>query len=892
MRRSIIVALLVSGLGWWWWSGGAVGAQVQEVAPNRGAAAAWQALLRLRSTVTVLHTTAHPDDEDAALLTWLARGQGVRTGLLTLNRGEGGANLIGPELYDGLGVMRTEELLAADRYYGIDRQMFTRVVDFGFSKRLDETIEHWGRETVLDDVVHAIRLYRPDIVVSRFHGKARDGHGNHQAAGLLSAEALKLAADPTAFPAHFKAGLAPWRVRKFYQSVRGNEPSTLTIDVGQYDPLLGRSYREVAMEGYGLHRSQSVGQARPAAGTATTAVALVETSFPRSGAEQSLFEGLDGTLRGLAALAPGVGIEADLGQVEEAVTVAIERFDARRTWTIAPLLVAGARHTRRVIARVEAASLAAPAKDELLFRLRNKEREFNEALNLTLGLALEVVVEPDTPPRSSFMTPPRQTFAVAIPGQEFKLSATVVCRGTALPVSGRLELEAPAGWQVSTGTEAVALPGVNRPLRHNFTVRVADNAPATRPYWSRDSELRDHVYRLDRPEMRHLPFAPPELSGIYRYQIEDQTFTFSQPALTSFVKAPFGEQRRLVSVAPALNVAMTPRVGVAVPGQASSTNVVVTVSSNVKGPATGLVRLKLPEGWRAEPASHEFTAAHEGETSSFNFRVLMPNVAPGASYRIEAVATYAGRDYREGYQVISHRDLEPRHLYRAAVMEIKGVEVKVPAGLHVGYVMGVGDLIPEALQQIGVKVSLLGANDLAGGELDQYDTILIGIRASAVRPDLKAWNRRLLEYVERGGNLIWQYQTPEFDEIAYGPYPYKMGRNPEEVSEEESVVRILDPANPVFKAPNVITAADFDGWVEERGSKWWGEWDPRYKPLLECHDRGQAPQQGGMMQARYGKGTFTYAGYAFYRQLPAGVPGAYRLFVNLIGMKRTMGGAR
>lgn len=883
MRRAILLAALVAGLAWWWPAMEEAGAQVQEAAYNRGAAATWPALLRLRSTVTVLHTTAHPDDEDAALLTWLARGQGVRTGLLTLNRGEGGANLIGPELYDGLGVMRTEEMLAANRYYGIDRQMFTRVVDFGFSKRLDETIEHWGKEKVMDDVVHAIRLYRPDILVSRFHGKARDGHGNHQAAGLLSGEAVKLAADPAAFPAHLRAGLRPWRVRKFYLSVRGNEPATLKIDVGQYDPLLGRSYREVAMEGYGLHRSQSVGQARPAAGSTTTAVQLVEGTA----GEQSLFDGLDGTLTGLARLAPGAAIEPELRRVEEAVSVAIERFDARRTWVVAPLLVAGTRHLRRAIGMVERTTLNETVKDELLFRLRNKEREFNEALNLALGLSLEVVVEPETPPRSSFMTPPRQTFAVAIPGQEFRLSATVVCRGEALPVSGALSLEAPAGWQVSLGTTAAPLPGVNRPFRHDFTVRVANDAAATRPYWSRDSELRDHVYRLDRPELRHLPFAPPELQGIYRYSIEDQYFTFSQPAQTSFVRAPYGEQRRLVSVAPALNVSMSPRVGVAVPGRSSSTNVSVTVASNVKGAAKGTVRLKLPAGWRAEPASQEFSASHEGETANFSFRVTMPDVAAGAGYRIEAVASLDGRDYSEGYQVIAHRDLEPRHLYRAAVMEIRGIEVKVPAGLHVGYVMGVGDLIPEALQQIGVRVTLLGAGELATGELGQYDAILIGIRASAVRPDLKAWNKRLLEYVAGGGNLIWQYQTPEFDEIAYGPYPYKMGRNPEEVSEEESVVTILDPANPIFSGPNPITAADFDGWVEERGSKWWSEWDPRYKPLLECHDRGQAPQRGGMLEASYGKGTFTYAGYAFYRQLPAGVPGAYRLFVNLISRRPT-----
>ena len=280
MRRAgtalAALLLLLSGdaaMGRWGDAANAAGGgwmvapQVQEVAENRGAAAAWQALLRLRTTATVLHTTAHPDDEDAALLTWLAREQGARTGLLTINRGEGGANLIGPELYDALGVLRTEELLAAGRYYGLDRQMFTRMTDFGFSKRLDETLEHWGRENVLGEMVRAVRLYRPEIVVSRFHGKARDGHGNHQAAGLLSLELFRAAADPNRFPEQLREGLRVWQPKKLYLSVRENEPATLRIDVGQYDPMLGRSYREIASAGYAMHRSQSVGASRPAPGT-------------------------------------------------------------------------------------------------------------------------------------------------------------------------------------------------------------------------------------------------------------------------------------------------------------------------------------------------------------------------------------------------------------------------------------------------------------------------------------------------------------------------------------------------------------------------------------------------------------------------------------------------
>jgi LmbE family N-acetylglucosaminyl deacetylase len=885
-------------------------AQVQEIPYNQGAAAAWQALLKLRTTATVLFTQAHPDDEDAGLVTWVSRHEGARTGILSLNRGEGGANLIGSEQYDALGILRTEEFLAACRYYGADL-MFTRMADFGFSKRLDETLEHWGKENVLRDVVRAVRMYRPDIIISRFHGKARDGHGNHQAAGLLSFEVFKAAADPKMFP---EEGAA-WQVKKMYLITRGNEPFTLKINTGEYDPLLGKSYRQIASEGYGMHRSQAMGQLRIPAGDFFSKIQLVESAIPKVENEKSIFDGIDTTLNGLARLTEGKpDITKQLTEISSSIEAASKNFNAREPWSIAGDLVAGKRSLSKTIEKVRSAKFAADKKDQLLILLTRKGQEFDEAMNKALGLTMEVLAAPEgseTGPMG-FMRP-RETFAVATPGQQFSATIRVFNRSNqpitfdatslTLDLSTSLGILGPNAKLKTSNLGIVASPEVvadlqaseikDQPLAprtaitRQFKIKIADVPLFSRPHWTRDSELRDHHYKVANPSATSWPFTFPNVLGLLIYKVDDVGFVLTQPLQTSFVKAPFGEQRRLLTIAPAINIQMTPRVGiVALNAAKSEATVNVSVSSNAKSKADGKVKLRVPAGWNVTPAEQPFSFAHEGEKSNFTFTVAIPKLAANQDYKIQAVAEYKGKEYTEGYEVIAHRDLEPRHLYRNATMDIRGVNVQVAPNLHVGYVMGVGDKVPEALAQIGVKVTMLGANELATGNLDQFDAVVIGIRASAVREDLKAYNKRLLEYVERGGNVVWQYQTPEFDQVAYGPYPYKMGRNPEEVSEEDARVTILDATNPIFNFPNIITPADFDGWIEERGSKWWGEWDARYIPLLESHDREQPQQKGGMMYAEYGKGTWVYAGYAFYRQLPAGVEGAYRLFANLISLRK------
>jgi LmbE family N-acetylglucosaminyl deacetylase len=879
-------------------------AQVRELAENKGAAAVWRALLRLRTTARVMHTTAHPDDEDAALLTWLARNQAAYTALLTLNRGEGGANLIGPELYDALGILRTEELLAAGRYYGLDEQLFTRVADFGFSKRLDETLEHWGKDVALAEVVRAIRKTRPDVIVSRFHGSPRDGHGNHQAAGLLTREAYKLAADPNAFPEQISNEfLSPWQAKKLYLSCRENEPYTLKIDTGAYDPLLGQTYRELASAGYGMHRSQSVGRARPAHGQSFSYLRLVESVAPKVENEKSIFDGLDTSIVGIGA--GNLAAQETLRNVQDQVEMAIRDFDARKPWLIVRHLVEGARQLREVVKTYYQYSMKPGDKKYplVIHKAGRKDTDFNEAVNKALGLEIEALVDPPETARSDgpAASVPRESFQVVTRDQRLTVTASIINRSE-VPIETN-SLIVSHDWISGPGLNMTIINGAtneghknwahrvgpNEITSRKFQIQVRDNKRYTQPFWSRASELRDHVYQVGPIGLlsRESPFTAPEPVGFATYQINGVNFILVCPVMTTFIQPPFGEQRRLLNVVPAINISVSPRMGVAPIGAGqTSFNVSVSVSNNVKGVAAGKIKLKLPNDWSSTPPVQDFKFASEGEAGVFTFKVSAPGVATGRDYRIQAVAEYAGSEFTEGYRVIAYRDLEPRHLYAPAAMDVRGVDVKVAPDLSIGYVMGVGDEVPKSLEQIGVKVTTLGENDLANGNLDDFDAIVIGIRATAVRADLRAYSKRLLDYAERGGNLVYQYQTQEFDAAPYGPYPYKLTARAEEVSEEDAKVTILDPSNPVFNWPNKITGADFDGWVEERGSKWMTTWDERYKPLLECHDREQPPQQGGLLYARYGKGTFVYAAYAFYRQLPAGVQGGYRLLANIVSLKK------
>ena len=867
-----------------------------EVPANSGSAALWQSLKKLHTRASLIMITAHPDDEDGGMLAYESRGQGARVTLLTLNRGEGGANVMSPDYFDALGLVRTEELLAAGRYYGVD-QYWTRVIDYGFSKTMDEALTHWTRDRVLRDVVRVVRMTRPLVVTSVFVGGPSDGHGNHQVAGLMAKEVFKAAGDPNMFPEQIRAGLLPWTPLKDYARVpfsrRRNGSTTLSTNVvipeGTYAPEMGMSYVQVSREGLGYQKSQNGGTGLPAAGPMPGAYHRFASNVPAEDSEKSFFDGIDVSLTGIASLANGgdsAFLKTGLERLNSIVEDAINHFSATEPERIAPQLAAGLKRTTALIAEVEHSGLSADARYNVLHELNVKRAQFNDAISEALGISMLATVAPEReqdPLMAMFMGAP-DTFRMAIPGQSFPVEVRVANQSSKPVTLSKIALENPEGesWSVAPANNVSGELTSAKPAVERFQVSVPANARFTRPYFTRP-DIEQPYYDIQDERWLNLPLAPYPLSAWAELSLDGVPFRLGQVVQTVQRVTGPGPVYEPLAVAPAISVAISPRRGI-VPLDSKSFTVTTVVHSNVKGPAKGSVRLDLPQGWKSAPAVAEFTTARDGEDRTLSFQVTPANIQQKA-YDVTAVAEYGGNKYREGYETTGYRGLRPYFLYRPSSYRTTGVDVKVAPGLKVGYIMGSGDDVPASLEHLGLKVSFIGPNDIANGDLSKYDLILLGVRTYAARDELRTYNSRLLDYVKNGGVVVVQYNTPEYDHN-YGPYPYVMGRNPEEVTDEDSKVQILDRSNPVLTWPNKITENDFRGWVEERGSKWMQSWDPHYEALLETHDLNQEPQKGGFLYAKYGKGIYIYNAYAFYRQLPEGVPGAYRIFANIVSLPK------
>jgi LmbE family N-acetylglucosaminyl deacetylase len=861
---------------------------------NQGSPAVWQSLKKLQTRASLIMVTAHPDDEDGGMLAYESRGRGTRAALLTLNRGEGGANVMSADYFDALGLVRTMELLSAGRYYGVD-QYWTRVVDYGFSKTKAESISRWTHDRVLGDVVRVVRMVRPLVVTSVFVGGPSDGHGNHQTAGAMAQEAFKAAGDPNMFPEQIRAGLRPWAPLKDYARAPGGRRGgdalsvNVTVPQGDYDSVLGRSYVQISREGLGFQKTQNGGPSIPRPGQLTSIYHRYASNIPAAEKEESFFDGIDTSLMGIATLVRGgdsafllQGLEA----INRSVQDAVAKFSSTHPEQVAPSLATALTRTLQLLEAVEKSSLSADAKYDILHELEIKRVQCNQALAEALGLSISAAVapleEPD-PRATAFTMGDPETMRIAIPGQTFGVRVHAVSQA---PVKlDRLIVEPYRQKQTWRVTPQGAPSGdvvPNKPAEARFSVTVPNDPAFTRPYFSRP-DIQQSYYDIQDETLVNEPLPAYPLAAWADFTYDGAPIRVGQYVQTMKRVTGLGSVYEPLAVGPAIGVTISPRAGI-VPLDAKSFPVAVVVHSNVKGPATGSVRLDVPSGWSVSPTTGQFTAKADGEDQALTFTVKPTSLAE-RTYQITAVADYGGRQYREGYDVTGYPGVQPYFLYRASTYKTSGVDVRIASDLKVGYIMGTGDEVPAALEHLGVHVTSLSPSDVASGDLGRYDIILLGVRTYAARDELRAANNRLLDYVKNGGVVIVQYNTPEFDHN-YGPYPYTMGRNPEEVTDEGSKVNILNPSHPVFNWPNRITEKDFTGWVEERGSKWMRSWDPQYEALLETHDEGQEPQKGGLLYAKYDKGIYIYNAYAFYRQLPEGVPGAYRIFANLLSLAK------
>ncbi len=793
------------------------------------------ALEKLNVLGSVLLMGAHPDDENAALLAYLARGRKARAAYLALTRGDGGQNLIGSEQGALLGLIRTQELLAARRIDGAE-QYFTRAIDFGFSKTADETFQKWGHDVVLADVVWTVRRFRPDVIVVGISA----GHGHHQASGILAREVFAAAADKTRFPEQLR-WVEPWQAKRLvsggFGAARGRGGAVqggVQMDTGEYNPLLGFSYTEIAGMSRSMHKTQGVG-APERRGPSVSSMSVV-AGEPANG---DIFDGIDTTwnrLPGGAAVAPILKQAADT-------------FLPEQPEKTIPLLL-------------KARPLISAIKDPWAAL---KLKELDEAIALCAGLYLDASTD---------------RYAV-VPGEALQVNFEVTNRSR-FPLALRgVSLEGMAG--VPADEFAPVTLAYNQPDRRSLKITIPSDQPYSQPYWLRKPN-NGFVYVVEDQQLVGLAETPPVLRAHIRIQAGPEEIDFVRPVVRRYVDRVEGETTRPLVVVPP--VAVTVSDPVLMFPDTKAKQVEVLLQSNVAG-ASGELRLEAPRGWRIEPASAPFRIAAVNEEATLSFTVGPPGGT--ATGELRAVARMNGREISSGMRVIGYEGIPPQTVFPPSTARLVRADVRTLAR-KVGYIMGAGDEVPRSLEQLGCEVTMLSADDLARGDLSGFDAIVTGVRAYNVRADLVANQQRLMDYVQQGGTLVVQYNTADarsrVGPEGLGPYPIQLGVS--RVTVEEAPVTFPNPNSPLLNAPNKIGEEDFRGWVQERGLNFPAKWDPRYETLFESHDPGEGPLPEGSLYVRYGKGAYVYTAYAWFRQLPAGVPGAFRIFANFLSAAKVL----
>jgi LmbE family N-acetylglucosaminyl deacetylase len=871
-------------------------AQPRALSADKGTVGVGLALRRLSTVAIFMQAVAHPDDENNGYLVQLNRGLGVRTILATATRGDGGQNEIGPELFDALGLLRTSELQAIHRYDGAE-QYFTRAVDFGYSFSLEETFQKWGTEEIVSDYVRLIRMLRPDVVVS-MRPEGAGGGQHHQASAIIVAEAFRAAADPAKFPDQIKEGLRPWQPRKLYTMEgfggRGGQPPPAGADMTivnseVWDPLLGDTYASIGSQARSNHKCQGMGQLLALPGPSSVTYRLADSAMPAGGtsattasaSEPPLFGGLDITIPGLAHFVRGTPPDAlvsGLAAIAQQAHAAEKAFNERGPAASEAPVLAGLTALRALRTRLGSLGLDESGAFEIDYRLKIKETDFEAAALQAQALRVDILSDD----------------GVVVNGQPVRVSISIANRGTSdVQIKGATF----TGFEGEGSCRADAVKA-GAVYRCDSNVRVAADAPLSTPYWHRLPDFER--YRFDPGVPFGVPFRPTPFTSRIDLTIGGVDVTTTLPVQFRYEGNIFsGEKRMELQVVPRFSVSVTPAIAIFPHASATTTAAAakvakaddgarelrVTVVNGNRGASNGSVQLALPAGWQATPPAVAVQFAREDEAQTVRFRVHPTAGAKAGAFRVKAALTADGRRFEEGYQVVEYPHIERHQLIVPAECTLKVIDVKVPPQLSVGYVMGVGDQVPPALEQLGARVDMLDADDLAWGDLSRFDAIVTGVRAYERRADLRAHNQRLLEYVRGGGTVIVQYNKTEFNEAQYGPYPARVSSN--RITDENAPVQVLDPSNPVFNFPNKIGTDAWSGWVQERGLYFLGDKDPHYVDLVQMEDPfpyNAGMKRGALVEATFGKGHWIYVGLGLWRQLPAGTDGAYTLFANLVSL--------
>jgi LmbE family N-acetylglucosaminyl deacetylase len=846
-----------------------------------GVARAGVLIRQLDGPKRLLMIGAHPDDEDTSLLATAARGWGAEAAYLSLNRGEGGQNLIGPELQEGLGLVRTGELVAARRLDGA-RQFFTRTYDFGFTKTAEEALQKWGGEgVVLEQVVRRVRQFRPHVMVSVFSGTTRDGHGQHQVAGRMARMAFEAAGDPTRFPEHLAEGLEPWTPAKLYRRTwRDPEATTLSVETGLLDPLQGRSLNQVAMASRSQHRSQAMGNAQPLGPRPSNLMLWTHHLDDAVAAEGGVFAGVDTTLAGLAADLPSDVRDQTLALVQAyrtEVSRAQADLSALEPSASAPALARALAMARGVIARLDEVG---QATSELARVMGVREGILQEALLSVAGIQMDFRAGDD----------------LVVPGQVLQLEGDLF-NGGPFPVQGaRVRLERPGDWQVTYGTsDAVDPLSPGAVARWSGEALVGQGVDASVPYFLRAPRDGDRYVWPEDIEYGGLPGNPPVLQARVSMVLDvpgadgdgGVEIEVAREVTYRGVDRALGEVRLPILMVPALSLAPEPAAMTWALSATGPRDISVRVRSEAPGVTEVSVLLEVPEGWSATPAAIPLRFDGEGTERSVTFQVQPTGTPVEGVHQVRVAAIgEGGQRFDRDVRLVDYPHIRRTLLPREATVRVSVFQVRATEGLKVGYIMGSGDEGPTALRQIGVDVEELGADAVSLGDFSRFDAIVLGVRAYETRPDLMAGNSALLEYASAGGTVIVQYNTYSFPAGGFAPYPLSMARPHDRVTDEGAAVTLLAPDAPVFENPNDIGSGDFEGWVQERGLYFLSEWDGRYRPLMSMADPGEDPKTGGLVVAPVGEGLYVYTGLAFFRQFPQGVPGAFRLFANLVSLDR------